>query len=390
MARDFIRSSSDVIIVESPAATGPPMTMSLWFYVPEGRFETGLADAMFLGDGSHNSRYYTLTVSAGGGGRIGGSSRHGSTTIGLYADGNWSRDVWHHAAAVFTAAGPNVTITAYLDGAGKVTHTGPALPPDINRTAIGAQARASMGLHFDGLIAEAAIWSTAFTDDEIIELARGRSPRAMTARINDLAFHQPLLHDVNDWLTGPPMAGDSSPAATHPPIRLAPMPAVAVDASPVAAASSVAAIFHPASLHAAVFASRVIHPGDQPVRSPSPMTYKPGDTLYAHFATHAFDTGQLTAADATPSAALCRNGIDDEAVALTVTSPTTGRYVVTGAIPETYAAGDVIQIVAHAAVDSVSAAAVIDSFVLDAARHADLIANQLADLRTLLQSGKQR
>lgn len=102
------------------------------------------------------------------------------------------------------------------------------------------------------------------------------------------------------------------------------------------------------------------------------MTYKPGDTYIGEFTTQRADSGAATDADALPSALLAHNGSDDASVTLTVAAVDTGRYKLSGTIPGSYTAGDKVQIVASATVNGVAGKAVIDSFVLDGKRVADL------------------
>ncbi len=102
------------------------------------------------------------------------------------------------------------------------------------------------------------------------------------------------------------------------------------------------------------------------------MLYRPGDSYHALFTTQRSDTGAAADADATPSATATCNGADDSGFTLTVTNLATGRYKVAGTIPSGYAAGDVVQISVTATVNSVSGVAVIDSFIVDDKRLADL------------------
>ncbi|MCC6580072.1 MAG: hypothetical protein IT440_06485 [Phycisphaeraceae bacterium] len=102
------------------------------------------------------------------------------------------------------------------------------------------------------------------------------------------------------------------------------------------------------------------------------MPYRPGDTLTTQFTTQRGDTGAASDADELPTAAVSRNGVDDSGVTPTVTNLATGRYRVQATIPETYQPGDVVQIVVSATVAGVTGVAVVDSFVIDAKRLADL------------------
>lgn len=102
------------------------------------------------------------------------------------------------------------------------------------------------------------------------------------------------------------------------------------------------------------------------------MSYKPADSYYGEFTTQNPTTGAITAATGTPVATATHNGVDDGTFALTVGSLATGRYKITGTIPAGYAAGDVVQISVSATVSGVAGGAVVDAFVLDGKRVADL------------------
>ena len=102
------------------------------------------------------------------------------------------------------------------------------------------------------------------------------------------------------------------------------------------------------------------------------MSYKPSGPYYGQFTTQRFDTGVATDADSLPVATATHNGTDDAAFSLTVVKIDTGRYKVSGTIPAGYAAGDVVQISVAASVNSVSGKAIVDSFVVDSKRNADL------------------
>lgn len=102
------------------------------------------------------------------------------------------------------------------------------------------------------------------------------------------------------------------------------------------------------------------------------MSFKPGDPYHTQFTTQRFDTGEACDADETPVAVAARNGVDDDTFSLLVEQVATGRYRVSGTIPEDYAAGDVVHTIVTATVNEVPGTAVIDAFVLDGKRLADL------------------
>ncbi|GEM_PF-3305258 len=103
------------------------------------------------------------------------------------------------------------------------------------------------------------------------------------------------------------------------------------------------------------------------------MMLKPSDAYTAQFTTQHPDTAVAIDADATPTATATRNGTDDGAFNLTVTLIATGRYKITGTVPATYSAGDIIQITVNATVNGTNATAVIDHFQIDTKRNSDLI-----------------
>ncbi len=102
------------------------------------------------------------------------------------------------------------------------------------------------------------------------------------------------------------------------------------------------------------------------------MTYKPLDAYTAQFTTQRVDTGNATNADSLPTATATKNGTDDAGFSLTVTNMTTGRYKITGTVPSSYVAGDRVQIIASATVNAIAGTAVVEMFVMDSKRHADL------------------
>lgn len=102
------------------------------------------------------------------------------------------------------------------------------------------------------------------------------------------------------------------------------------------------------------------------------MSYKPSDPYCKEFTTANPSTGAAQNADSLPVATANRNGTDDAAFVLTVTNLDTGRYKITGTVPNTYAKGDVVNVTVAATVNSVAGKACVDTFVLDSKRVGDL------------------
>ena len=94
------------------------------------------------------------------------------------------------------------------------------------------------------------------------------------------------------------------------------------------------------------------------------MSYRAGSPFYFEFCTSNPTTGAAADADATPTAVVNRNGVDDLAVTVTVTHIDTARYVASGTFPATYAADDVVNLHAVATVAGVTAKKPIANVVI--------------------------
>jgi hypothetical protein len=80
------------------------------------------------------------------------------------------------------------------------------------------------------------------------------------------------------------------------------------------------------------------------------MSVYPGDSVTVDFTVHD-TTGELSDADSLPVGTLIQNGTDT-AVTVTVTNKATGRYKAQVTIPDTYVAGDEVQIYIAATVNT--------------------------------------
>jgi len=105
-------------------------------------------------------------------------------------------------------------------------------------------------------------------------------------------------------------------------------------------------------------------------------TYKAGDVWYIEFSTANASTGAAQNADTTtgagPLLTANHNGSDDTAFALIATNKATGRYLGSGTIPLTYNPGDVVNITGAVTVGGIGGVALLDAFVLDRFRLADI------------------
>jgi hypothetical protein len=110
-----------------------------------------------------------------------------------------SANTWHHFCAVFAST---TSRSIYLDGGNKATDTSsrPA-PTGINIVSIGVDfVSGSPGNAFasggTGMIAEAAVWDVALTDEEVAALAKGIPP--IMIHPQNLRCYLPLVRSLFD------------------------------------------------------------------------------------------------------------------------------------------------------------------------------------------------
>ena len=80
---------------------------------------------------------------------------------------------------------------------------------------VGARTNTSVGLYFEGLIAECGIWNVALTADEIASLADGMT--CDKVRPQSLVFYAPLVRDLVDVRGGLTITNNNTATvADHP------------------------------------------------------------------------------------------------------------------------------------------------------------------------------
>lgn len=191
MSRTF-NGTSDYL--ENPAAVvgAVPMTLACWFIPPQS---SGTSRAlMSIGDAAADTRVY-LWLNGAFGGRLTAS------TVAVGGGGGAAGGIvptqkeWVHGCGVFASS---TSRSVYANGILGGTNSSSAVLGTPTVTTIGAQYVAGVrGGFMAGSIAEAAVWSAALTDDEVMLLGRGYSPQLI--RPGSL---------VSYW----PLGGQSSPA----------------------------------------------------------------------------------------------------------------------------------------------------------------------------------
>lgn len=214
MAYEFAAASSQYLSVADTASLDitDAITLAAWVkssgsYATRGiisKFETGT-----------NQRSYALYINASGqlltsfaqsGTSAFVRTDTGSTVLGTN---------WRHVAGTFV---PSTSVTLYVDGvAESATNNGVAVPSAMfSGTAplwIGAAATTSFV--WDGLIAEAAIYSAALSTAQIASLAKGFTPPQVSSQ--NLVFYAPLVRDLIDIKGGLTITNNNTATvANHP------------------------------------------------------------------------------------------------------------------------------------------------------------------------------
>jgi hypothetical protein len=148
--------------------------------------------------GTGNLRSYGLVMSADSyvGFNISsdGTFQAGNATV---ASANAStQNSWASAAGRYV---PSVSVSGWLDGIKETEKTASIAASIFSGAAdmwIGAQFIAAADAIFIGDIADAAIWSAALTDDEIVSLSKGFKPTRI--RPQSLVFYAPLIRNLQD------------------------------------------------------------------------------------------------------------------------------------------------------------------------------------------------
>lgn len=165
-ARHFPASAGDHLTASDPGnmafdITGPVISLSIWFKANS----FGSNTTLFSKGGGPNSQYNSWFS----GSTLKFSQGNGSTEAPL-SWGTVSTGVWHHWCVVKRGNNTN-QVDMYLDGS-KVSGT-------INFNLMDTTSPltiSSSSFPFNGLIAHAALWDVALTDDEVRALSRGVNP----------------------------------------------------------------------------------------------------------------------------------------------------------------------------------------------------------------------
>jgi len=185
MAYNFVRTSEQRI-AGALSSIAVPLTLHARFAV---NHSTASTHAVFSVDttGGNNRHILqsnptpaiTATSNAGAGAQV-------STGPTI------TSNVWSSGVGRFSATNSRLS---YLDGSAGTVNTGNATVT-FNQLLIAATTNTSRTNHFNGDLADIAVWDVALTDDEIVSLAKGFKPYRI--RPQSLRTYVPLIRNVQD------------------------------------------------------------------------------------------------------------------------------------------------------------------------------------------------
>lgn len=207
MSYDF-DGTDDYIEAASAVVTAVPLTMACWFN-PDNVTATVIAMSVSANTGSESQRLQLAGAVAGD--RVRAQTSGGGSIAQASSASGYSASTWQHAAAIFSADNNR---RAYLNGVGGTANTTNISPAGMNQTNIGCVWASGARVGFmAGLIAEAAIWAAALSDDEIASLATGIRPSLI--RPQSLVFYAPLVREVIDHRDGISLSVSGAVVADH-------------------------------------------------------------------------------------------------------------------------------------------------------------------------------
>ena len=194
MARSFASGSEQYLTNASFGGfSGEPFTLACWFQVAD--LDTNLI-LMSVGEYAGSGTYYHALYRLGTNNRLNGYTYDGSSQQAVYTTSTPAINTWYHSCAVFAADDDR---RVYLDG-DRGTDSTDSAAVGTDSIAIGVSADSTPFGYHNGLVAEAAAWNVALTDEEAAILAEGYSP--LLVRPQSLVFYCPLIRDDDEDLVG--------------------------------------------------------------------------------------------------------------------------------------------------------------------------------------------
>ena len=191
MARLLNSANSEYLQIPVAPVTAPPFTIVCWFK-PTDLMHRG--PLVSLGN-SAGQNFFNLRFRGDQTGQLqwsvdDGTLRSANTTA------NAVLDQWQLATAVESSSSLH---RVYLNGTSRGQSTGTAAPASVNQLTIGRQANNNPVHHFNGAIGEVAIYTVAFTDEEVLDYYNnGLAQDPASIHPEALLVHWPLYKKDND------------------------------------------------------------------------------------------------------------------------------------------------------------------------------------------------
>lgn len=165
-----------------------PCTMSCWLYLTT----TGTAGTpLNIGSTTTSGGCFGIEVSTAGA----AVARIVGTTSTANTGGTISTNQWSHVCITFIS---DTSRAIYVNGSKTSFTTTGTLTANLNRTSTGARFNGSttFSSSYNEYIAEAAIWNETLSDEDILALADGVSPRLI--RPVALRFYVPMIREAQE------------------------------------------------------------------------------------------------------------------------------------------------------------------------------------------------
>lgn len=181
-SRAFTRASSHRLTVTSAPLTAAPISMAAWFR------SSNTTDHQVIMCLPSNSVVSFFEIAANGSAAevVLAEVADASGGTAAASSSGYTANVWAHACGVFASATDR---RAFINGGSKGTNATSRTPASVANLRIGCRAT-GVG-HFDGDIAEAAVWGGTLTDADVAGAFKNVS--ALLIRPDVLAFYCPIV-----------------------------------------------------------------------------------------------------------------------------------------------------------------------------------------------------
>jgi hypothetical protein len=213
MARGFTAASNQYLSCSGAPATTFPITLSAWVK------PTALSGAMaILGVGVIGGTHrIAIQHNFGGGAHLQIIAADANSSQGATLSSGLIAGTWAHVSGVFNNNNA-LNWSPYINGSsdGAVTLNETRNPTGLNFVGIGSRFNAgTLGIYYNGEIAECAVYNAALTTAEIASLAKGMTCDKI--RPQSLVFYAPLVRDLVDQKGGLAITNNNgATVANHP------------------------------------------------------------------------------------------------------------------------------------------------------------------------------